>query len=67
VTDDAGTGIVHQALALGEDDYGVCLKYNIIQKNHLKHIYPVPLMPMRISPQWYHPNRDYISNKPMIR
>ena len=32
VTDDAGTGIVHQAPAFGEDDYRVCLKHGVIQK-----------------------------------
>jgi len=32
VTDDAGTGIVHQAPAFGEDDYRVCLKYKVIVK-----------------------------------
>jgi isoleucyl-tRNA synthetase len=32
VTDDAGTGIVHQAPAFGEDDYRVCLANGIIVK-----------------------------------
>jgi len=32
VTDDAGTGIVHQAPAFGEDDYRVCLKHGVIVK-----------------------------------
>lgn len=32
VTDDAGTGIVHQAPAFGEDDYRVCLAHKVIQK-----------------------------------
>ena len=32
VTDDAGTGIVHQAPAYGEDDYRVCIKNGVIQK-----------------------------------
>ena len=32
VTDDSGTGIVHQAPAFGEDDYRVCLAHGIIQK-----------------------------------
>mmetsp|Transcript_47926 Transcript_47926/g.70957 ORF Transcript_47926/g.70957 Transcript_47926/m.70957 type:complete len:1172 (+) Transcript_47926:169-3684(+) len=32
VTDDSGTGIVHQAPAFGEDDYRVCLKHGIIKK-----------------------------------
>ena len=32
VTDDAGTGVVHQAPAFGEDDYRVCLAHGIIVK-----------------------------------
>ncbi|CAM6124618.1 unnamed protein product [Calypogeia fissa] len=32
VTDDAGTGVVHQAPAFGEDDYRVTLAAGIIQK-----------------------------------
>ena len=32
VTDDAGTGIVHQAPAYGEDDYRVCMKHGVIRK-----------------------------------
>eukprot|EP00548_Thalassiothrix_antarctica_P003064 CAMPEP_0194147160 /NCGR_PEP_ID=MMETSP0152-20130528/22553_1 /TAXON_ID=1049557 /ORGANISM="Thalassiothrix antarctica, Strain L6-D1" /LENGTH=1139 /DNA_ID=CAMNT_0038847859 /DNA_START=121 /DNA_END=3537 /DNA_ORIENTATION=+ len=32
VTDDAGTGVVHQAPAFGEDDYRVCLAHGIITK-----------------------------------
>eukprot|EP01083_Nonionella_stella_P031113 85190_1 len=32
VTDDSGTGIVHQAPGFGEDDFRVCLKNGIIQK-----------------------------------
>ena len=32
VTDDAGTGIVHQAPAFGEDDYRVCLAHNVVEK-----------------------------------
>lgn len=32
VTDDAGTGVVHQAPAFGEDDYRVCLKFKVIEK-----------------------------------
>ncbi|KAG9291531.1 hypothetical protein G9A89_021950 [Geosiphon pyriformis] len=30
VTDDSGTGIVHQAPGFGEDDYRVCIAHNII-------------------------------------
>jgi isoleucyl-tRNA synthetase len=33
VTDDAGTGIVHQAPAFGEDDFRVCLAKKIITKD----------------------------------
>ncbi|PAA79678.1 hypothetical protein BOX15_Mlig002153g8, partial [Macrostomum lignano] len=33
VTDDSGTGIVHQAPYHGEDDYRVCLKYGIIARD----------------------------------
>lgn len=32
VTDDAGTGIVHNAPAFGEDDYQVCLAHGVIKK-----------------------------------
>jgi len=32
VTDDAGTGVVHQAPAFGEDDFRVCMVHGIIQK-----------------------------------
>lgn len=32
VTEDGGTGIVHQAPAFGEDDYRVCCKFGIIGK-----------------------------------
>jgi len=32
VTDEAGTGIVHQAPAFGEDDYRVCLREGLISK-----------------------------------
>ncbi|RHZ86220.1 hypothetical protein Glove_53g30 [Diversispora epigaea] len=33
VTDDSGTGIVHQAPAFGEDDYRVCIANNIITED----------------------------------
>lgn len=33
VSEDSGTGIVHQAPYFGEDDYRVCLANNIIQKD----------------------------------
>jgi isoleucyl-tRNA synthetase len=32
VTDDSGTGVVHQAPAFGEDDYRVCLEHGIVAK-----------------------------------
>jgi len=32
VSDDAGTGIVHQAPAFGEDDYRVCIAHGVIRK-----------------------------------
>ena len=32
VTDDAGTGVLHQAPAFGEDDYRVCLAHKVIKK-----------------------------------
>lgn len=35
VTNDSGTGIVHQAPAFGEDDYRVCLENKIISKESL--------------------------------
>eukprot|EP01082_Thalassiosira_pseudonana_P006276 g6187.t1 g6187 contig20:1028809-1031953(-) len=34
VTDDAGTGVVHQAPAFGEDDYRVCLAHKVIEKGN---------------------------------
>ncbi|CAI2178414.1 4341_t:CDS:10 [Funneliformis geosporum] len=33
VTDDSGTGIVHQAPAFGEDDYRICLENKIITED----------------------------------
>ena len=33
VTDDSGTGVVHQAPAYGEDDYRVCIENNVLQKD----------------------------------
>jgi isoleucyl-tRNA synthetase len=33
VTSESGTGVVHQAPAFGEDDYRVCLREGIIQKD----------------------------------
>jgi isoleucyl-tRNA synthetase len=33
VTDDAGTGIVHQSPAFGEDDWRVCVHHGIIDKD----------------------------------
>mmetsp|Transcript_6662 Transcript_6662/g.9317 ORF Transcript_6662/g.9317 Transcript_6662/m.9317 type:complete len:763 (+) Transcript_6662:72-2360(+) len=33
VTSDAGTGVVHQAPAFGEDDFRVCLSHGIVSKD----------------------------------
>lgn len=33
VTAESGTGVVHQAPYFGEDDFRVCLRYNIITKD----------------------------------
>lgn len=33
VTEEAGTGVVHQAPYFGEDDYRVCLAHNVIAKD----------------------------------
>ena len=35
VTDDSGTGIVHQAPAFGEDDMRVCVAHGIVRKGQL--------------------------------
>jgi isoleucyl-tRNA synthetase len=43
VTDDAGTGIVHQAPAFGEDDFRVCLASGIIKKNGNRVELPCPI------------------------
>lgn len=32
VTDDSGTGVVHQAPAFGEDDYRVCIAAGVVEK-----------------------------------
>ena len=32
VTSESGTGIVHQAPGFGEDDFRVCLRYNVFKK-----------------------------------
>lgn len=32
MTNDSGTGIVHQAPGFGEDDYRVCMAHGVIQK-----------------------------------
>jgi len=39
VTDDSGTGVVHQAPAFGEDDYRVCIANGIVEITDL----PLPL------------------------
>jgi len=33
VTDDSGTGVVHQAPAFGEDDFRTCLAHGVIEKD----------------------------------
>ena len=35
VTDDSGTGVVHQAPAYGEDDYRVCISNGVVEKGGL--------------------------------
>lgn len=40
VTSDAGTGIVHQAPAFGEDDYRIALREGIVLKGQMP---PLPL------------------------
>lgn len=35
VTDDSGTGIVHQAPGFGEDDYRVCIKSGVVAKGEI--------------------------------
>ena len=32
VTDDSGTGIVHQSPGFGEDDYRVCVENGVVEK-----------------------------------
>ena len=41
VTEEGGTGIVHQAPAFGEDDFRVCLAHNIVEKSGLDSVCPV--------------------------
>ena len=43
VTDDAGTGIVHQAPAFGEDDFRVCIANGIVIKVGTKIDLPCPI------------------------
>jgi isoleucyl-tRNA synthetase len=35
VTDESGTGIVHQAPGFGEDDFRVCLEHKVIEKGEV--------------------------------
>nr|XP_054751612.1 isoleucine--tRNA ligase, cytoplasmic-like [Lytechinus pictus] len=35
VTDDSGTGVVHQAAFFGQDDYRVCIEHGIISKEQV--------------------------------
>ena len=43
VTQDSGTGIVHQAPYFGEDDFNTCLKFGIISRD-MKPVCPVDLV-----------------------
>jgi len=42
VTDDSGTGIVHQAPGFGEDDFRVCIAHGIVKKDDVKSV-PCPV------------------------
>jgi len=54
VTSEAGTGIVHQAPAFGEDDYRVCLANGIVKKDD-----KLPC-PVDESGRFTHPVRDLL-------
>ncbi|CAF3355268.1 unnamed protein product [Rotaria socialis] len=41
VTEDSGTGVVHQAPYFGEDDYRVCLAHGVINKDAASVICPI--------------------------
>ncbi|CAF2183810.1 unnamed protein product [Rotaria magnacalcarata] len=41
VTEDRGTGVVHQAPYFGEDDYRVCLAHGVINKDAASVICPI--------------------------
>jgi isoleucyl-tRNA synthetase len=43
VTDDAGTGFVHQAPAFGEDDHLVCLAHQVILRARISHVLWIPI------------------------
>jgi len=43
VSNDAGTGIVHQAPAFGEDDYRVCVKHGVIDVKSGEESLPCPI------------------------
>lgn len=53
VTDESGTGVVHQAPYFGEDDYRISLKYNIITKDMS------PICPLDMSGRFIDPVIDF--------
>lgn len=53
VTEDSGTGVVHQAPYFGEDDYRVNLRYDIITKDM------APLCPVDMSGRFTDPVEDF--------
>jgi len=54
VSADAGTGIVHQAPAFGEDDYRVCLKHGLFTKE------AQPPCPLDESGRFVDPVKDFL-------
>ena len=53
VTEESGTGVVHQAPYFGEDDYRCNLKYKIITKDM------TPLCPVDLSGRFTDPVSDF--------
>jgi len=56
VTDDSGTGIVHQAPGFGEDDFRVCIANGIVKKDDVKSI-PCPV---DANGRFIEPVHDYV-------
>ncbi|GBP07755.1 Isoleucine--tRNA ligase, cytoplasmic [Eumeta japonica] len=54
VTDDSGTGIVHQAAYFGEDDYRVCLAAGVISKDQ------EIVCPLDASGRFVEPVKDFL-------